>query len=291
MYNIGLDNIEIILSYYDIFEGEMPDLVEEIKSLNMHKAISIICELIAAKDYKIKVNTVFSLEMDVPYEMALKKMLCEIQATSPEDLNANPLLRKDKHIISLQMLLILLKKLFIYGDYSTLYMDDYEINLDDYKKIVKLQLIIAEKMNDEFEIDKVDMSHFLYGTYHVNYDRNVANEFIRTYYMFEKIGKDKYNFEEDIQGEYKDYYGDFTAKYGYTPTQYIFILFWELSVYFQYEKRLTFHSIWREVGEIYGSTGLKAIAAKVISDLSSDAIGYQEWAEESEKDNGIFKNS
>lgn len=171
--------MEIILCYHDIFEGEMPDLDKEIKKLNMHKAISIICELIRARNYSISVKTesIVKIELEVPFEMVLKRTLCDIDAHSPEELFSNPLRTKKQHIISLQMLLILLKKIMIYGDYSTMKENSYVISIDDYRKIVQLELIVAEKIINEFHEDNVDMNHFLYGTYHLNYDRNVANKF------------------------------------------------------------------------------------------------------------------
>lgn len=171
--------MELILCYHDIFEGEMPDLEKEIKDLNMHKAISIVYELIKARNYSISVKTesIVKIEMEVPFEIVLKRTLCEIDAASPEEMFSNPLLTKKKHIFSFQMLLILLKKIMIYGDYSTMKENSYEISINDYRKIVQLELIVAEKINDEFHEDTVDINHFLYGTYHLNYDRSVANEF------------------------------------------------------------------------------------------------------------------
>ncbi|WP_313133246.1 hypothetical protein [Anaerocolumna sp.] len=262
----------------------MPDLEKEIKKLNMHKAISIICELIRARNYSISVKTesIVKIELEVPFEMVLKRTLCDIDAPSPEELFSNPLLTKKQHIISLQMLLILLKKIMIYGEYSTMKENSYVISIDDYRKIVQLELIVAEKINNEFHEDNVDMNHFLYGTYHLNYDRNVANEFLRTFYMFEKVSQDINNFDKDIQGEYRDYYNTFLRKYGYTITQYIAVLFWELSDYYPSKNALLYRSIWRNVDEIYGNTGVASIAHDVIFELSKCVEEYQEWAKESE---------
>lgn len=84
-----------------------------------------------------------------------------------------------------QMLLILLKKILIYGNMETLDCDEYDITHDDYQEIIKLQLlvadIVAEKNKKEFNVE-----HFIYSNYHLNYQRNVASEFLRMYYMMEK---------------------------------------------------------------------------------------------------------
>ena len=59
------------------------------------------------------------------------------------------------------------------------------------------------------------------------------------YYMLEILNKDADNFPEDIRGEYRNYYDDFSTKYGITTTQYTSILFWELQPYYLEEKPIT----------------------------------------------------
>ena len=46
--------------------------------------------------------------------------MCGIVPKSPEELFANPLLKRNVHIISVQMLLILLKKFVRFGNYETI---------------------------------------------------------------------------------------------------------------------------------------------------------------------------
>ena len=46
MYFVNLDEAHLLLKYSDVFSGAVTNLGEEIQKLNMHKAISIICELI-----------------------------------------------------------------------------------------------------------------------------------------------------------------------------------------------------------------------------------------------------
>lgn len=282
IYGIDLSITEEILCYHDIYNDEHPNLQDEIQKLNMHKTISIICELINAREYEIEVNNSWPLKMKLPFELAMKKVLCGINAASPDEMVDNPLLRKDKHIISLQMLLILLKKVIIYGDYSTLEKDDYKISIDDYSTIVKLQLLVDEEFDQQFDEDAVDMNHFVYGTFHVNYDRNVASEFLRSYYIFERLTKGKNIFDIDVQKEYRNYYAAFYEKYGYTPTQYLSLLFWELSGYYPPKNALIYNNIWRNIEKIYGKTGMREVGGAVISDLSQKVIDYQPWAKETE---------
>ena len=48
---------EEVFHYSDIFSDETPDLEKEVAQINMHRAISIICELIQSKNYKISTLT------------------------------------------------------------------------------------------------------------------------------------------------------------------------------------------------------------------------------------------
>lgn len=47
MYTADITGAHILLSYSDIFKEEKLDLIEIIKSLNMHKVISIIYDMIS----------------------------------------------------------------------------------------------------------------------------------------------------------------------------------------------------------------------------------------------------
>ena len=50
MYSVDAEDAQLLLGYTDVFSDEMPNLQEEINNMNMHKAISIICELIRVRD-------------------------------------------------------------------------------------------------------------------------------------------------------------------------------------------------------------------------------------------------
>ena len=90
---------------------------------------------------------IFGGEFRIPFETVLKKEMCGIVPKSPEELFANPLLKRNVHIISVQMLLILLKKFVRFGNYETICDTQYEIVQEDYKKIIQLQLVVAEQLN------------------------------------------------------------------------------------------------------------------------------------------------
>lgn len=135
MYTIDTENAHLLLEYTDVFSDKMPNLQEELKNIHMHKAISIICELIRVRDKKIKLYSI----LPIPYEIFLKIQMCGIESKSPEELFTNPLMKKNVHIISVQMLLILLKKIIQFGNYETMSDTHYEITKEDYKKVIRLQ--------------------------------------------------------------------------------------------------------------------------------------------------------
>ena len=63
MYSVFLDDAQILLEYLDVFSGELPILKDEIGLLNMHKAISIICELIVeAKGFSVLLDCMIKNE-------------------------------------------------------------------------------------------------------------------------------------------------------------------------------------------------------------------------------------
>ena len=137
MYSVDAENAQLLLGYTDVFSDEIPNLQEEINNMNMHKAISIICELIRVRDAMLDPVRIFWGEFRIPFETVLKKEMCGIVPKSPEELFANPLLKRNVHIISVQMLLILLKKFVRFGNYETICDTQYEIVQEDYKKIIK----------------------------------------------------------------------------------------------------------------------------------------------------------
>lgn len=281
MYTIDMTGAQMLLVYSDIFMDEKLDLVESIKNLNMHKAISIICELIRVRDSYMEPIRTIGGEFRIPFETILKRDMCDIVPKSPDDMFSNPLLRKNNHIISVQMLFILLKKIIVYGNYETMEQTDYQIDKEDYKTIIKLQLLVAEEVSNKHKIE-MDIDHFLYSTYHLNFQRNVANEFLRMYYMMEIVSKEHSNFDVDVQREYRDYYKDFTEKYGFTPTEYSSLLFWQLEEYYSGINGLTYKSIWKSIETNYGEGDISDSAKKIIAALSKLIDDYKQWAEESE---------
>lgn len=267
MYTADVTGAQILLTYSDVFKEEKPDLIESIKSINMHKAISIICELIRVRDSHMEPVRTIGGEFRIPFETVLKKEMCDIIPKSPVDMFSNPLWHKDNHIISVQMLFMLLKKIIVYGNYETMEQTDYQIEKEDYKTIIKLNLLVAEEVSDKHKVD-IDTDHFLYSTYHLNFQRNVANEFLRMYYIMEIVSKDINNFDADVQGEYRDYYRDFTEKYGFTPTEYSSLLFWQLEEYYSGINGLAYESIWKRIETSYGDSKISDKAKKIISVLS-----------------------
>lgn len=290
MYSVDATNAHLLIGYRDVFLGDMPNLKSEIEALNMHKAISIICELIRVRDAMLKPIQISVGEFIIPFESVLKKEICGINPESPEEMFTNPLLRKDVHIVSIQMLLLLLKQVIQYGNYETLNHTEYEITLSDYRKIIQLQLVVVEEINQKHLKEELDVNHFLYSTYHLNYRKNVSHEFLRMYYMMEKISRSKYNFDDSVQNEYVDYYTDFTAKYGFTPTQYLFLLFGELTTYYSDINGLIYASMWKDVKKAYASITEKGLIIKVINTLSQPIEKYFDWVRETEIKNGILAN-
>lgn len=66
------------------------------------------------------------------------------------------------------MLLILLKKIIQYGNYDTMSNAEYEVTEENYKEIIRLQLVVAEELKQK-HLQEFDKNHFLYSTYHLNY--------------------------------------------------------------------------------------------------------------------------
>lgn len=143
MYSVDMKNAQLILRYSDVFPGEKPNLVDKIKNVNMHKTISIISELIQIKDAKCEPINIFGMEVRFPFEIILKRDYCGMKPESPREMMENMMMRKNQHIISLQMLLILLKKVIIYGNYESLKEQDYEIK--EKEKISKVIDILMKK--------------------------------------------------------------------------------------------------------------------------------------------------
>ena len=268
MYKLDGSNVEMILTYENVFNDALPDIKAEIKTLNMHKSISIICELIGSRLSKTKSFNLLGRECFFPYETVIKSEILGIAPKSAEECRSNPILHKNKHIITIQMLLMLLKFILAYGNRETLSKTDYSITKDDYKKIIQLQLAVASEFDKTASCTDFDKNHFVYANYHLNVDRNVGNAFLRMYYMFEMLSKNKDLFDDDVKKEYRDYYNDFSEKYSITPTQYLCYLFSELQIYFEENKLLLYKSIWRNVNQLYDKINDKSIVSKIIDILS-----------------------
>lgn len=282
MYSIDMKEAQLILTYSDVFKEEPPNLIDEIKKLNMHKAISIISELIQIRDAKCEPINAFGFQIEIPFEMILKRDYCGMRSKSSDEMMKHSMLFRNRHIISLQMLLILLKKIIIYGDYESFKNMDYKVTKEDYKTIIKLQLIVAEEISGKHEKD-MDKNHFLYSTYHLNYRRNLANELLRMYYMMEYLSVNPQIFSSNVQKEYRNYYRDFTSKYGITPTEYNSLLFYELTYYYTEKNFLSQSTCWKNFDLIYGKVKEKEKIHKVIDLLKIEPHKLKKWAEKTEQ--------
>lgn len=290
MYKVDGRNAQILLGYEDVFHEKAPDLITEIKKLNMHKAISIICELIELRNKETKpVDTQHLSDVIFPIELYLKKAILQIGESSNSDLLSNPVFRKDQHIVSLQMLLLLLKKIMVYGDYQTFSQTDYTVTDEDYATILRLQLIVVDEVCQS-ETVEFDKGHFLYSTYHLNNRPSLAGRFLRMYYMLECLDRSADGFSYDVQNEYKNYYEDFKNKYGITTTQYSSILFWELQPYFTDECGLAHMSIWKSINSTYKKSESRETLEKALKVLSIKPVELKKWATETQYNQWDFSN-
>lgn len=290
MYKVDGRNAQILLGYSDVFHEKAPNLISEIQKLNMHKAISVICELIALKNKKMKpVDTQYLTGVIFPLESYLKKTILRLGEASNDNLLSNPVFRKDQHIVSLQMLLLLLKKIMVYGDYQTFSQTDYTVTDEDYATILRLQLIVVDEVCQS-ETVEFDKGHFLYSTYHLNNRPSLAGRFLRMYYMLECLDRNVDAFSYDVQNEYKNYYEDFKNKYGITTTQYSSILFWELQPYFIDECGLAHMSIWKSINSTYKKSESRETLEKALKVLSIKPVELKKWATETQYNQWDFSN-
>lgn len=288
MYKVDATGIQLLLGYSDVFGEPAPNLIEEIGKINMHKTLSIIAELIGIRNVKLNPIRSFYCEISIPFEMAIKKEILGIDERLVNGLPSNPVYRKDWHIISLQMFLIFLKKILIYGDYSTLSKTDYSITKEDYAQIIRLQLVVADEVEEKNKAE-FDEGHFLYSTYHLNNQPSVAGRILRMYYMLGNLCKDKTNFAADVQGEYRDYPAAFLEKYGVSITQYMAFLLWELQPYDSSNNRLNYFSVWRNIKAIYKSSVNCDLLLKTLSSLSAKPEDLHEWAVHTENEEWNFE--
>lgn len=280
-----------ILTYSDVFI-EPFEFDVEIKNINPYKALSIISELLAVRNMTFLVNAeiplIGKIEVDVPYQMFLKKEFGDIVLSSSTEMFSDYRLMKNRHIIALQPMLILAKHIILCADEGMDTEENFTVSKDDYKTVIKLALKVAEKISER-DSEKFDVSNFLYGTYHINNDHNVANEFARSYYILEKIGKKSEDFPEDIRAEYKDYWTAFKERYGYSMTEFLYSLFWELRKYYARDYYLTYSSSWEDIGAIYKESAMRLIAPMVIRNQAGTLAEYKEWCESSIDEMWDFK--
>lgn len=280
MYKLFSEGWQELLVYSDMFDGPVPKIEDEIKKLNLGKAISVICELLAVRNMTVSriidIPFMGRREIDIPYQMILKREFGNIKSQNSEELFSDNRMKKNRHIIALQPMLILLKTIIAYTEDVSIQETDFEINPSDYAEIIKLQLIVAENMQYK-DAQEFDAANFIYGNYHVNNDHNVASEIVRSFYMLERLDKDINNFPDDVRGEYKDYCGEFDKKYGYSVAEYLFSIFRELELYIGRENYLSYKSFWISPEVAYSGTKILDIAKKVLKNLSSDLAGYRKW--------------
>lgn len=276
MYTLK-DVANLLLCYEDVFKDEKPNVIESIKAMNMHKTISIICELISIRNSKISLLEIAGLDINIPFQTKLKFDFCESYPKNVHDFLDSPFSQKNCHIISSQMLLMLLKLTISIGNYDTLNTNDYEITDSDYKQVIQLQLALVSELECR-QNQYIDANHFLYCTYHFNHDSNLQNVIARMYYMLEKIAPDKSNFDKDVQNEYRDYRNDFIKKYKYSPIEYIALLFWEVALYYDNRTELTYTSTWRNVATQYKNMINSKRIFDIIQILGEPIKNYQKWA-------------
>lgn len=280
MYQLSSENFETLLTYSDFYgcDCNLSEFYQSLSKVNLHKAISITCELIAYRNKKIN-YTIFNSLLSIPMECGLKIKLLDLNVSNYAK---DPRINRHKHIVSLQMLLLFLKHLIVYGDPKTLNDRNYDISFDDYKEIIDLQLQMISLYDSFFEnMNEQEQAHFVYANYHINYEKCVANSVIRNYYMFETLAGDPENFDEEIRGEWRDYINDFANKYGFSIMEYIAIMFYELIPFYNDSTSLAYTSVWRNVETIYSKTKLHQQSKKIINLLSSSIEKLYDWANSS----------
>ena len=281
-YECAQDDMHILLKYSDVFNGPVPDLGLEIPRLNMHKAISVVTELIRIINKDMLATKIFNTEIWLPAETFVKVRFLGIKLDNRTNIRDFPILKKDCHIISLQALLLLLKRIIAHGNYDTMQKTDYCITDTDFTFIIQLQLALVEDIYKKDE-NEFDAGHFIYGNYHLNNRANVANRFLRMNFMLEYLCRDRTKFAKDIIGEYRDYYTDFWKKYGISTTQYSYLLFWELRPYYaDFDGSLTYSSRWRCIEKIYAGSKNQELLHKALAPVSSQVSDLKQWAIESE---------
>lgn len=279
MKTIDKSMVEEIMIFHDIYpDKELPEIEDKISKLDRDKTISIICELQETLNYQF---TVPKWNLVLPFETVLKKGLYGIETSIFSNLGTKEGIEYGrKHIITSNLLIWLLKYTLAYGSAQTP-RSSQKITCEDYKKVVDLGLVLAEKWDEEAKSDAFDVENFIYCNYHVNGIKNIAAAFARTYYIFEILDNDK-SFFSEYEKEFIDYNTVFYDKYNYSILEFLAVIFLEMSVYVMPNKQqLKYSTIWRSVENLYGSLRLKDIAVRVIQSLSADYERCRQWAIES----------
>lgn len=280
MYQLSSENFETLLTYKDFYrcDSDVPNYLEKLSKLNVHKAISIVSELIAFRNKTIDFR-IFNSLLSIPLEGSLKINLLDLNV---HNYSKDPRMNRHKHIISLQMLLVFLKQLIIHGNHETLNDSSYTIIFEDYKEIIDLQLQTIEMYDSFFEnMNEEEQAHFIYANYHINYEKCVANSTIRNYYMFNVLALSPDNFEDEIKGEWRNYVADFKNKYDFSILEYMAVMFYELIPFYNSTKSLSYASIWRNIDSIYSNTKIYDQSKKIVSELSTSIGDLYDWAKSS----------
>ena len=270
-------------SYAEVFGKEITS--EEIQifisELDMYSSISIICELLSLRNKQISRDSHYlwwDFSIKVPFDCALKHLFLqncyENKATiTSEGLSLLNPYDTSTQFITLQSLLISLKLLLAYGNYDSLSEKD-SISSDDYCKILKLSLIATGTL----DVEHLNPNHFIYGNYHLNQINNIGNEILRAYEVYCVIGGDRSKFSAEVQKEYLDFNSDFTAKYGYTISDYLTVLFLLSERDVDENAQLLYRPIYRDLAVSYENCKDPDTAKTIIRTLSVDFSGIKEWA-------------
>lgn len=133
MQTVDTEGMQMFLSFSDIFDNkELPEMEKEIKNFNMHKAISIIVELISIRNKTYPPQKAFGVEIKLPSQSIIKKFMMD--GLKNEKIVDELSLSDGNCIVALQPLLLLLKEFIIYGNYNSLNDTDYKITKRSGKK-------------------------------------------------------------------------------------------------------------------------------------------------------------
>lgn len=288
MYKLDSRMLHRILTYSEIHGTKLDQrqVIEFAKSLNLYKSISIVCELLSLRNKTITKNSQYlwwNLSVDVPFDGAIKYHYLNYQGpqkmdfiNGAEDL-LNPITHPNYHILTLQSLLIALKLLIGYGDYSSLTDNNSDITEDDYIFVIRLALMSIELL----DYHDFCTEHFIYGNYHLNQINNIGSEIARAYYVYDVIARDKSLFSKNVQNEYLDFNSDFMNKYGYSITEYLSVMFLLCEHDVGPKNHLLFSPIYRDLKKAFENLTNQENAKRIVNDLSLNIYEVKGWARDS----------